>query len=148
MPASLLTSVTPTLTPRAAALAAQRREVLSHYDQAQQDAVLRLFNLARVHLGTSGGNAAAKLLLGLYNGRRFPFDLTDLRVFDPANLEAAFTTMLSDASRCWCEVHMLIDAILGVSTTGAQFERWAYDLRLKGRCSKDNYLELCKREAA
>lgn len=141
-------SATPALTPRAVALAAQRAQVLSHYDKEQQDAALRLFNLARVHRGTSGGNTAAKILLSLYNGNRFQFDLTALRGLDAGNLEAAFTVMLMDATRCWCEVHVLIDAILGVSTTGALFEVWAYDLKLKGRCTKECYAESRKWVAA
>lgn len=141
-------SATPALTPRAVALAAQRTQVLSHYDKEQQDAALRLFNLARVHLGTSGGNTAAKILLSLYNGNRFQFDLTALRGLDAGNLEAAFAVMLMDATRCWCEVHVLIDAILGVSTTGALFEVWAYDLKLKGRCTKEGYTESRKWVAA
>lgn len=113
--------------------------VLSNYTNDQQLALHQLYVLAKRHLGTSGGNAAAKLLLGLYNGRRFPFDLTDLRVFDLSNLEAAITVLKMDAERTYAEVHVLIDAIRGVDRgTGAEFEHWAYDLRLKGRCTKDN----------
>lgn len=116
---------------------------LSHYTSDQLKALQQLFNLANRHLGTSGGNAAAKLLLGLYNGRRFPYDLTDLRVFDLSNLEAALVVLRMDASRTWCEVHVLLDEILGRSRgTGALFEHWAFDLRLKGRCKKDNLPEL------
>jgi hypothetical protein len=133
---------------KATTLAAERANTLSHYDKGQRDAVLRLYNLARVHLGTSGGNTAAKLLLSLYNGNRFQFDLTAMRGFDVGNLEAAFTIMLMDATRTYCEVHEIIDAILGVSTTGAQFEVWAYDLRMKGRCTKEGYLNAKKWVAA
>lgn len=135
-------------TTRAAILAEERATTLSHYDQGQQDAALLLFTLAQRHLGTSGGNIAAKLLLGLYNGQRFPFDLTDLRVFDPSNLEAAFTVMRTDSIRCWCEIHVLLDAILGTRNTGAQLEVWAYQLKLKGRCKQEGYLEMIKRLAA
>ena len=141
------TGATPALTSRGAAIAAQRTEILGHYDAEQKKAALKLFDLARMHLGTSGGNAAATLLLSLYNGNRFQFDLTRLRGMDVGNLEAAFTVMLMDATRCWCEVHELINAILGVSTTGALFEVWAYDLRLKGRCTKDGYLHMKKQLA-
>lgn len=146
-PTQPVTGATPALTSRGVALAAQRAQVLSHYDAEQKKAVLRLFDLARVHLGTSGGNTAAKLLLSLYNGNRFQFDLTALRGLDVGNLEAAFTVMLMDATRCWCEVHVLIDAILGVSTTGHLLEVWAYDMRLKGRCTKDGYLNTKKQLA-
>lgn len=112
---------------------------LTHYSQAQQDAALRLYHLAVSHLGTSGGNAAAKLLLGLYNGQRFPFDLTDLRLFDPGNFEAAMTVLRMDATRTFVEIHVLLDAILGRSRgTGAEFEHWAYDLKLPKRCKKED----------
>lgn len=129
------------------ALASIRAKTLSHYTQEQQDAALRLYHLVKQHSGTSGGNAAARLLLGLYNGRRFPFDLTELRGFDANNLEAAFTVMLMDATRCWCEIHALLNAILEVSYVGHEFEVWAYNLRLKGRCTKEGYLDICKRVA-
>lgn len=123
---------------RALALAAQRSAVISHYTPHQQTAAMLLYTVAERHLGTSGGNAAAKLLLGLYNGTRFPFDLTDLRIFDPENLAAAFVVLEMDASRCWCEIHILLDAIRGTNAnTGAEFEHWAYRLSLKGRCKKD-----------
>ena len=40
----------------------------------------KLWNHTQQHKGTSGARAAAGVLLGLYNGDRFPFDLTELRV--------------------------------------------------------------------
>lgn len=132
---------------RIAALASIRAKTRSHYTQEQQDAALRLYHQVKQHRGTSGGNAAARLLLGLYNGTRFPFDLTELRGFDAANLEAAFTVLLMDATRTWCEIHEILNAILDVNYVGHEFEMWAYNLRLKGRCTKEGYLELCKRVA-
>ena len=112
---------------------------ISHYTSDQLHAIKQIYDVARVHLGTGGGNTAAKLLLGLYNGRRFPFDLTDLRVFDRSNLEAAMVVLRMDAERTWCEVHVILDAILCRDRgTGAEFEHWAYALRLKGRCTKEN----------
>jgi len=111
---------------------------LSHYSAEQRDAALTLYRLVKRHLGTGGGNAAAKLLLGLYNGRRFPFDLTDLRRFDDDNFEAALTVLRMDATRTWVEIHVLLDAILGAgANTGAEFENWAYNLKLRGRCKKE-----------
>lgn len=134
------------LTLRATALQAARQETLSHYTQDQQDAVLHLYHLVKCHLGTSGGNAAAKLLLGLYNGRRFPFDLTDFRVFDAINFKAAMMVLAMDAQRCWCEVHVLLDTILGAGAdTGAEFENWAYNMRLPKRCKKDQLPSLTRR---
>ena len=123
---------------REARLAAYRAETLSRYPLPQQEAALRLYHLAKRHLGTGGGNAAAKLLIGLYNGTRFPFDLTDLRRFDPANFEAAMIVLRMDACQTWCEIHVLLDAIRGPhANTGAEFENWAYDLKLRGRCKKE-----------
>lgn len=131
-------SPAPYLNTRATLLAAQQRVTLSHYTQAQQDAALRLYQLVKRNNGTSGGNAAAKFLLGLYNGTRFPFDLTDLRVFDAANFVAAMTVLQMDARKTWCEIHILLNAILGAgANTGAEFEHWAYNLRLPKRCKKD-----------
>lgn len=122
---------------------ANRRHTLSHYAFEQREAVVRLYLLAKCHLGTSGGNAAAKFLLGLYNGDRFPFDLTDMRVLDEANFHAAMTVLRMDARRTWCEVHVLLDAIFGPGAkTGAEFEHWAYDMRLPKRCKKEQLPDL------
>jgi hypothetical protein len=133
---------------RIAALASIRAKTRSHYSQEQQRAAIRLYHLVKMHGGTSGGNAAAKLLIGLYNGNRFPFDLTELRLFDPKNLEAALIVLRMDASHTWCEIHDLLNAILEVSYVGHEFEVWAYNMRLKGRCTKEGYLEVCKRVPA
>lgn len=116
-----------------------RASVLSHYTPRQSNAALTLYNLVKRHNGTSGGNAAARFLLGLYNGYRFPFDLTDLRVFDADNFEAAMIVLIADARRTWCEIHVLLDAILGEGAdTGAELENWAYNLKLPKRCKKEN----------
>lgn len=116
-----------------------RNQTLSHYSLLQIGAALHLYNLVKRFPDTGGGTRAAKFLLGLYNGRRFPFDLTDLRCFDDDHFEAATTVLTMDARNTWCEIHVLLDAILGAgANTGAEFEHWAYDLKLKGRCSKEN----------
>jgi hypothetical protein len=135
----------PTTTPqpavpsaRAIALSNQRKTVLSHYTLAQQNAALLLYNLVKNHPGTGGSRRASTFLLSLYNGGRFQFDLTDLRMFDDDTLAAAFVVLEMDARRCWCEIHSLLDAILGGNANvGAEFEHWAYDLGLKGRCKKN-----------
>lgn len=135
---------------RLAVVTRQHAQTLSHYTQAQQDAALRLYTTARQHTDTGGGSTCAKLLLGLHNGARFPFDLTDLRRLDNANLAAAITVMYMDASHTWCEIHVLLDAILGVSfdkSTGNTMELWAHTLRLKNRCKKDFLPELKARAA-
>lgn len=125
--------------PRAYLLAEHHRATLSHYSREQQDAAVRLYKLAKYHTDTGGGSRAAKFLLSLYNGRRFQFDLTDFRCFDSLNFDAALTVLQMDAKRTWCEIHVILDAILGEgANTGAEFEHWAYDLKLRGRCSKEN----------
>jgi len=126
---------------RATALASYRAQTLSHYTQQQQDAALFLYSTARTMLDTGGGSTCSRLLLGIYNGNRFPFDLTDLRRLDNKHLAAALTVLHMDASRTWVEIHVLLDAILNVppgKSTGHTFEVWAHRLGLKGRCSKAN----------
>lgn len=123
---------------RVIALENHRRLTLSKYSLEQQAAALHLYEQVKHHVGTSGGNTMAKVLLGLYNGPRFPFDLTDLRLLDADNFIAAMTVIHMDARHTWCEIHVLLDAILGGNAdTGAEFEHWAYNLKLKGRCKAD-----------
>lgn len=62
-----------------AEMAAHRRAIKQTQD-AGIPALTRLFEVARRDYGQSRHIAA--FLLGLYNGRRFPFDLTDLRCID------------------------------------------------------------------
>lgn len=113
-------------------------ETLAHYTEAQQAATLHLYQHTKRHLGTGSGNTLAKVLLGLYDGARFPFDLTDLRRLDADNFIAAMTVIHMDSRHTWCEIHALLDAILGGDTrTGDEFEHWAYNLKLKGRCKAD-----------
>jgi hypothetical protein len=123
---------------RAERLAALSARILAYFSEDQLAALRRLYELPKRHSGTSGGNAAAKLLLGLYNGSRFPFDLTDLRTFDMVNFEAAMTVLRMDAPSCRAEVHTVLDAMYGDGlSTGAEFEHWAFNMRLKGRCKKE-----------
>lgn len=119
----------------------QHAKILSRYTQAQRDAALHLYNTARLHTDTGGGSTCARLLLGLYNGNRFLFDLTDLRRLDGLNIGAALIVLHMDATHTWCEIHQLLNAILNVpygKSTGDTMELWAHTLRLKGRCSKEH----------
>lgn len=112
--------------------------LLDKYTNRQKAALMQLYELVKRNQGTSGGNTAAKLLLGLYNGTRFPFDLTDLRLLDAGNLWAAMTVIQMDAARTHAEVHVVLDAIYhDGNSTGNEFENWAFNLRLKGRCKKE-----------
>lgn len=97
-----------------------------------------LLDLWRIGQGySSGEKAAAKLLLGLYNGHRFPFDLTDLRLFDDYNLRRALLVLEMDANP-QAEVHVLLARALGTteSAMGARFEYRAFDLELSGAVSE------------
>jgi len=141
MPAVTATEApAPALTPRQIAIQAQREITLSKYSQAQQAAALRLFICARFQLDTSGGATVARLLLGLYNGTRFPFDLTDLRRLDSDLWVDSMTVIHMDSRSRWCEIHVLLDAVLAVpygKSTGHTMELWAHSLRLKGKCNKE-----------
>jgi hypothetical protein len=118
--------------------AAHRARIRGKYTEQQQTAIRRVYEAVKVYVGTSGGNTCAKLLLGLYNGTRFPFDLTDLRLLDSNLYQAAMTVLHMDARHTYCEVHELLNAIYedGCST-GAEFEQWAYHLKWGKRCKRD-----------
>jgi hypothetical protein len=128
---------------RAQRIAAQHAQTLRHYSGPQIGAVTMLYEHVRRHPGTSGSRVCAKFLLGLYNGTRFPFDLTDLRALDCDLFEAAMVVLRADARQTWCEVHVLLDAIYADGRyTGHELELWAWNLRLKGRCKKEAVAEL------
>jgi hypothetical protein len=101
----------------------------------QIEALVHLWRMGQ--RDSSSEKAAAKLVLGLYNGTRFPFDLTDLRLFDDSNLHRALLVLEMDA-RPRCEVHVLLAQVLGedVRTMGARFEYRAFDMRLKHAAKK------------
>lgn len=101
-------------------------------------ALIKLWNLTQVHQGTSGARAAAGVLLGLYNGERFPFDLTDLRVLDSQNLAAAIDVMRSDAAQCQMEVHAWLNQLTGRRDFGMRFEHLAHEWRRKGKCKREH----------
>ncbi|SOD25225.1 hypothetical protein SAMN05518800_1802 [Variovorax sp. YR752] len=103
-------------------------------------ALVQLWNVTQIHQGTSGARAAAGVLLGLYNGSRFPFDLTDLRVLDGSNLDAAMEVMRCDASRCQMEVHAWLNRLTGRHDFGQRFEHLAHEWRRKGKCKRE-YLD-------
>lgn len=107
-------------------------------------ALIRLWNLTQVHPGTSGARAAAGVLLGLYNGSRFPFDLTDLRVLDAENRRAALTVIADDASRCEMELHEHLNELTGRSDFGARFEHLAHEYACfkRRRCKREWLVDL------
>lgn len=104
--------------------------------QEQIDALVHLWFMGQ--RDSSSEKAAAKLLLGLYNGLRFPYDLTDLRLFDESNLQRVLLVLEMDA-RPKAEVHVLLARALGdsVHDMGQRFEYRALDLRLKGAAKRN-----------
>lgn len=100
----------------------------------QLEALLKLWQLAQGDHG--GANVAGKLLLGLYNGNRFPFDLTELRRLDADFMSCALTVLAMDWQP-YREVHEHLNLMLQRRDIGARFELMAIRWRLKGRCNKE-----------
>lgn len=91
------------LTPEAqeyfARLKAQRaawRAEVPEIRAAGEAALRRLMPLAQSDTGQS--RVIARFLLGLYNGYRFPFDLTDLRAIDRALFDDCISVLCMDFS--------------------------------------------------
>lgn len=89
----------------------------------------------------SGARVAACLLLGLYNGNRFQFDLTDLRLLDAANLKRALALLEFDA-RPRMEVHQWLNCLYGRTDFGARFEHLAHRWGLKGKCKRADLVDV------
>lgn len=106
------------------------------------ESLIKLWNLTQQHPGTSGARAAAGVLLGLYNGTRFPFDLTDLRMLDTGNLTAALDVIGADAARPLMEVHQWLNQLTRRTDFGARFEKIAHEYLAfkRGRCKRE-YLQ-------
>lgn len=128
--------------PAARQISQAEADLLERYTATQTNAFLQLFRLAQRHPGTGGGDTAAMVLLGLYNGQRFPLDLTELRRLDVGNLNAAITAIATDAGHCCAEVHQVLNALLGRTSVGHELEIMAYDLRLPKRCKAAALAEL------
>ena len=103
------------------------------------ESLIRLWNMTQEHVGTSGARVAAGVLLGLYNGDRFPFDLTELRALDPDNLTHALAVISSDAGRCQMEVHVWLNRVTDRNDFGPRFEHLAHEFICfkRGRCPKN-----------
>ncbi|MDM0029809.1 DUF7673 family protein [Variovorax saccharolyticus] len=66
----------------------------------------------------------ARFLLGLYNGQRFPFDLTDLRAIDGDLFEDCMTVLRMDARVFRQEVHLYCE-------DGGKLEQLAAEWRIE-----------------
>lgn len=103
------------------------------------ESLAKLWNLTQEHSGTSGARAAAGVLLGLYNGSRFPYDMTDLRVLGSEHLRAAMDVIAADASHCRMEVHAWLNSMTGRHDFGQRFEHLAHQYACfkRGRCKRE-----------
>ncbi len=122
-------------------------KLLAQFSSDELAALEGLYTTGKRLWDTGGGGVCVRVLLGCYNGRRFPFDLTDLRRLDAKNLNNALTVLRMDA-RCRAEVHVVLRYLLSDRMVQAQFERWAYDLGLKGRAKKADVEDMWRRAAA
>ncbi|ABM96854.1 DUF7673 family protein [Methylibium petroleiphilum] len=92
-------------------------------EEAGFEALQRLYQVA---LGDAGQcRFIARFLLGLYNGTRFPFDLTDLRAIDEALFEDCMTVLRMDARLCRQEIHLYF------TNGGAKFEQLVRDWNVR-----------------
>lgn len=89
--------------------------------KAHEAGVPALHRLMKIAQGNSGQcRHVAAFLLGLYNGNRFPFDLTDFRSLDRAIFDDCITVLQMDVSPKQ-EVHCYFDS------GGRLFEQLASD---------------------
>lgn len=104
-------------------------------EQDPRHIIAYFFILADGHCH-SGARVAAAILLTLYNGNRFQFDLTDLRLLDERHLTMALTLMRFDA-RISREVHIHLNELYGRTDFGPRLEHIAHKWRMKGKCKRD-----------
>lgn len=96
-----------------------------------------LFRAAIEMPDTGGGATCLNLLLGLYNGTRFKFDLTDLRRLD-FGLHAAALAALRDEVGFAYYVHDRIARETGfpADVIESKLEWLAYDMGIQGKAKK------------
>jgi hypothetical protein len=94
-------------------------------EEAGFEALYRLYEVACRDSGQC--RIIACFLLGLYNGRRFPFDLTELRAIDDALYEDCMQVLHMDARVTRREVHTYFD------DGNKKFERLAHDSKIVDR---------------
>lgn len=92
-------------------------------EEAGFEAVQRLYAEA-VTDALGVGRVCARFLLGLYNGNRFPFDLTDLRLLPTGLLKDAMAALHMDARLTRQEVHLYF------ADGGRKFEDLVADYRV------------------
>ena len=100
----------------------------------QAEALKRVWAMAQGNHG--GANVCAKFLLGLYNGDRFKFDLTELRRLDDTVWRDVISVLELDANPRY-EVHQWLNMLYGTTDMGDRFELLACDWRMKGKCKRE-----------
>jgi hypothetical protein len=105
------------------------------------EALVHLWRMAQGY--SSSEKAAAGFLLGLYNGYRFKFDLTDFRLFDSGNFHRCMLVLAMDHTPK-AEVHVMLARALGRSAQdmGNEFEHLAFNHQIKGAVKKSELPEL------
>lgn len=99
----------------------------------QAEALKRVWRMAEGNHG--GAGVCAKFLLGLYNGERFKFDLTELRRLDDDMWNACVEVLRLDAHPRY-EVHDWLNQLYGVTDMGPRFELLAWNWRQKNAVKK------------
>jgi hypothetical protein len=107
---------------------------LTYPNEATAKALLHLWRMAQGY--SSSQKAAARFLLGLYNGYRFQFDLTDFRLFDGPNFRRCMLVLAMDHTPKE-EVHVMLARAMGRARHyGDEFEHLAFNHRIKGAVKK------------
>jgi hypothetical protein len=98
----------------------QIRELETERQAVTNAGIPALLRLAKIAEGDTGQAATVRcLLLGLYNGYRFPFNLITLRGLDKALFDDCMAVLKLDARAARQEVHQYFD------NGGALFEKFA-----------------------
>lgn len=108
-------------------------------NEKQADALKRVWEMAQGNHG--GAGVCAKFLLGLYNGTRFKFDLTELRRLDD-DMWAACIEVLRLDSHPHHEVHEWLNLLFGTRDMGDRFELLAWNWRQRHAVKKSEALEI------
>ena len=110
---------------------------MTHHTQPDEATAAALRHLWRMAQGySSSEKAAARFLLGLYNGYRFEFDLTDFRLFDGFNFRRCMLVLAMDHTPK-AEVHVMLARAMGRDRHyGDEFEHLAFKHGIKGAVKK------------
>lgn len=98
------------------------------------DDLLTVWAEANSEFGRAG--ALTRFLLGLYDGQRFRFDLTNLRYLDGRQFAACLNVLALD----WAQpdgVHVHLAKHTGMPHMAARFELLAHDWRLPNCCTNE-----------